>query len=82
MKLGLHELYVIASFTPYSGVSIYNNEVYTDANEVRHACFELQARTKTESLYADTKFSVMTMDDYISERLSQEYVCQNDSLNF
>lgn len=71
------DLHVIAVYMPYSTMSIHADKVYTDVKQAEHECDEL--KTNRHPVYADVKFQVMALDDFIVERASQGQEYGSDS---
>lgn len=68
--LSASDLYIIVCFVSYSGISGDTDTLYTDKAEAERVAAE---RSEHVFVGMKLKYSVMTLDDYISEVKSESY---------
>lgn len=71
MTISTSELYIVVTYISYDGISGDTEKLFTDRKEAEASAEESNEYTKKHN--SKLKYSVMTLDDYISEVKSESY---------
>jgi hypothetical protein len=69
MIISTSNLYIVVTYISYSGISGDTDNIFTDRKEAESAAAESNEYMKNRN--CTLKYSVMTLDDYISEVRSE-----------